>query len=209
MSRRTQVFVWSLIVAMALVAVGMLVWRADALANLGGLTDRERSRITKTMFGLVFLPAWLAFGTLFMTYMLSRPKVRLANDQRRAGEISLVAATILVAGVQAWVAAGAVLGEPPGREFGARLIDAIAGVFFIVNANFAAKTSPPQGWPDPGRWIRATLGTGWAGVTAGLVILASAVWAPIMSMGWIAGGATLVYVLAAVLNHVGAARKPA
>lgn len=209
MTRTTRLFVWSLIAAMALVTLGVLAWRADAFANPGGLTDRERLKLTGNAFALVFLPGWLALGTLFMMRTLARPKLRLADDQRRVAETSLVAASILMVGVYGWVVAGVVLGEPPGRAFGARLVEAIAGVFFIVNANFAAKTSPPQGWPDPGRWIRGALRTGWVGVAAGLAILAGAIWAPMKSMVWIVGGATLAYVASAVLNHVGRGRTPA
>jgi hypothetical protein len=209
MTRKTLLFVWSVIALMALVTLGILVRRADAYANFGGLTDPERFRLTMNTFGLVFLPAWLGMGALFITWMLARPKFQLADDQRRVSEISLIVATIFMAAVYGWVATAPVFGELPGREFGGRLVEAMAGIFFIVSANFAAKTSPPQGWPYPGRWIRATLRTGWVGVAAGLVILAGAIWAPMKSMVWIVGGATLAYVLAAVLNHVRAARKPA
>ncbi len=150
--------------------------------------------------------ALAAFGK---TRMFARPKLPLADDVRRVSEISLIAATIFMACVYSWVAAAAVLGQPPGREFGGRVLEAATGVFFIVNANFAAKTSPPQGWPDPGRWIRATLRTGWVGVAAGLVILAGAIWAPPKLIVWIVLGATLAYVATAVLSHAGSGRKPA
>ncbi|MEO8114148.1 MAG: hypothetical protein ABI655_07210 [Phenylobacterium sp.] len=211
MTRKTQLFVWSLIVAMALVALGILVWRADDFANFAGLTHRERIKLIGYTVALLFVPAWLALGTLATNWMFTRAMVAwpLADDQRRFAERSLIAAAIFSAGVQVWMAVAAVLGEPPGREFGVRLIEAIAGILFFITANFAAKTSPPQGWHDPGRWIRATLRTGWVGVAAGVVILVSAIAAPVGSVVWIVGGASGVYVLAGVLNHLGARRKSA
>jgi len=207
MSRRTRLFVWSVIAAMMLLTAGIAVWRADALTNLESLSKHARLNLTVNTFGLVFLPAWLALGALGMNRMLAHPKLRLADDQRRFAERSLVSAAIFTGGVHAWLVAGAIIGEPPGRELGGRLVEAVAGVFFIVNANFAAKTSPPPEWPDPGRWIRATLRTGWVGVLAGGVILASAIFAPVEPMIWIVGGATAVYGAVGVLSHLNLRRK--
>jgi hypothetical protein len=202
MSRFTRLFVIGAIAVMALVTLAVTAWRWEAYTQGGVFSDRK---LMLNTFALVFLPLWLGLGAFATGWMLSRSNAALplAPDTRRVGENSLVAAALLTAGVHLWTAAGAVLGEPPGREFGGRLVVAIAGVFFILNANFVAKTSPPPAWPDPGRWIRATLRTGWVGVAAGLVILATAIMAPLGSMGWIVIGATVVYGLASVLNHLG------
>lgn len=207
MTRTTRLFVWSVIAVMMLATAGVAVWRADAFANLESLSEHARRNLTANAFTLVFLPAWLALCTLGMTRALAHPALRLADDQLRFANRSLVSAAVFMAGVHVWVTTGAILGEPPGREFGGRLVEAVAGVFFIVNANFAAKTSPPPEWPDPGRWIRATLRTGWVGVLAGGVILASAIFAPVGPMVWIVGGATAVYVATSVLSHLNLRRK--
>ena len=206
MSRSTQLIVFGVIAAMALVTLGIIAWNWDAYGEPGAFSDRKLMGHTLV---LVFMPVWLGLGALSMKWMLTRPTLQLADDSRRAAEVSLVSAALLCAGVHLWGAASAVIGEPPGREFGVRLLEAIAGIYFILNANFSAKTSPPQGWPDPGGWIRATLRTGWVGVPAGVVILVGAIAAPVESMIWIVGAATLAYVAAAVLNHLKFRRKPA
>lgn len=206
MSRSTQVFVFGLIAAMLLVTLAVTGWRWDTYVEDGAFSKRKLMRYT---FALVFMPLWLGLGAVAIKWTLTRPGLRLAEDTRRVAESSLIAATLLMVGVHLWTAAGAILGEPPGGEFGVRLVEAVTGIYFIMNANFSAKTSPPPGWPDPGRWIRATLRTGWVGVAAGVVILASAIAAPVEPMVWIVGGATLAYVVAAVLNHRGLGRKPA
>ncbi|MET0275006.1 MAG: hypothetical protein ABW360_18620 [Phenylobacterium sp.] len=209
MSRSTRVFIWLLIAAMALVAVGILAWRADDFSNFGDLAHGERRKLIGYSFALVFMPSWLALGAFGVGWMLNRAAVLIADDSRSVAEKSLIASAIFCAGVQVWIAFAAILGEPPGREFGGRLVEAIAGILFIVTANFVAKTSPPPHWPDPGRWSRATLRTGWVGVAAGVVILISAIAAPMSWVVWIVGGSTLVYGVVGVLSHLGARRKPA
>jgi len=208
MSRSTRLFVFGLIAAMALVTLAVIAWRWDVYAQHGAFANRK---LVLTTMALVFVPLWLGLGTLAINAMFARSMAAwpMADDQRRFTENSLIAAALLVAGIHLWIAAAVILGEPPGRAFSTRLIEAVTGIYFIINANFSTKTSPPQRWPDPGRWIRAKLRTGWVGVAAGLFILVSAIAAPVESMMWIVGGATAVWVLAAVLNHCGPRRKPA
>ncbi len=204
MRRSIQLFVFGLVAAMVLVTLAVATWLWDALAQAGGVPDRK---LVIHSLALMFIPLWLGLGALAIKWMLTRPGLQIADDSRRVAENSLVAAALLAVGVHLWTAAAAVLGEPPGREFGVRLVEAVTGIYFIINANFAAKTSPPAGWPDPGRWIRATLRTGWVGVAAGVVILTSAIAAPVDWMIWVVGGSTLAYVAASVLNHL-KFRKP-
>lgn len=206
MSRFTRLFVIGLIAEMALVTLAVAAWRWDAYVQVGAMSN---NKLMASTFAMLFIPAFLALGALFIGWMFSRPGLRIADDTRRFGEKSLIAAGLLCAGIHLWAASGAVLGDPPGHAFGVRVIEAIAGIFFITNANLSAKTSPPPGWRDSGRWIRATLRTGWVGVAAGLVILAGAIAAPLGSMVWIVGGATLVYLATAVLGHLRLGRKPA
>lgn len=206
MSRFTRLFVIGLIAEMALATLAVTVWRWDAYAQAGALSN---SKLVANTFALVLIPLCLSLGVFTVIGMCARARLRIADDTRRFTERSLIAAALLAAGVHLWAVAAAVLGDPPGREFGARLIEAIVGVYFIINANFSAKTSPPRGWPDAGRWTRSTLRAGWAGVAAGLVILAGAIAAPMASMGWIVGGASAAYLAVAVLGHLGLRRKPA
>ena len=120
MSRFTRLFVIALIAAMTLITLAVIAWRWDAYAQAGALSNRQ---LMVSTFALVFMPLWLGLGALTMQWMLTRPVMPVADDTRRVAGKSLIAAALLAAGVHLWAAAAAILGEPPGREFGVQALE--------------------------------------------------------------------------------------
>jgi len=210
MSRTLKLVLLAAVLEMTLVAVGVAVWRWDALANLDTLSRAALRRTLVGTFGLAFFPAWLALGAWLAAWKMARPGPRMASDTRRYHDVTLMAAAAFAVGVQAWTA-GLVLGVIPHNGFGLRLVEALSGVFFVVAGNFAAKTSPPigPGAPDPAVWARGMLRVGWVGVAAGLVIVIAAITVAINQMLWIIFAATVVYAAASVLQRRAMRPKPA
>jgi hypothetical protein len=201
MNRISKWVVLSCIAGMTLVALAVTAYRWDALIHLDSLSDQGRRRVLVGTAGLYFCPAWLAVGSaLIRRRLASEGGLRMPLDRRRHVELTWIASAMLVAGMQAWLALGAILGAPPGRAMGLRLVFILTGVFFAVTANFAAKTSPPPGI-DAGAYTRSILRTSWIGVCAGLAIVIGSVLVDLRFLLPLQLGATLAYLAAAVVHR--------
>lgn len=169
---------------MVAVAVGVAVWRWEAFTGFAALSEKTQRALILTSLGLAFCPAWFALGWWRIHRRMIAQEPRHTDDHRRFQQVSLLVAGLFAVGVQAWLAAGTILGAPPGREFGLRLLIALVGVFLAVVGNFQAKVGAPtgDGAPDPGVWTRAMLRHGWTAVLAGALIVIGAAFLPVRLM---------------------------
>ena len=203
MSRTLKLVLAAAVAEMTLVALALAAWRLQPLGwSLEALAPTVRGRFLLATFMPAFFPAWLGPGSWLAVRKMARPGLTTAPDTRRYNQVTLMAAAAFAVGVQAW-GVGSILGIIPKDGVQIRIIEALSGVFLIVAGNFAAKTSPPTGEraPDPAAWARGMLRVGWVGVAAGLVILVAAITVALDQMIWIIFTATIVYVLAAVLQR--------
>jgi hypothetical protein len=210
MNRTLKLVVLAAVIEMSAVALGVGVWRWNTTGDLAALTEAQRGRwwIGTLMMG--FFPAWVGMGCWLWTRHLRRSGLRIAPDARRHQQVTWFAAVALAVGVQAWLAA-MMLGLMPKGEVGVRLVEALAGVFIMVAANFGAKTSPPTGAgaPDAAAWTRGMLRIGWAGVIAGLTIVVASITVAINQMVWIIFAASAANIAFAVWQGRAMRRRPA
>jgi hypothetical protein len=210
MGRTLQLVVLVALIEMSAVALGVGVWRWNALGDLSVLTAAQRGRWWTGTLMMGFFPAWVALGAWIWTRQRRRSGLRFADDTRRHQQVTWLAAVALAVGVQLWLA-GTMLGLVPKAQIGVRLVEALAGVFIMVAANFGAKTSPPTGAgaPDPAAWTRGMLRIGWAGVVAGLVIVVASITVAISQMVWIIFAACAANIAFAVWQGRAMRRRPA
>lgn len=209
MSRMLKLVLLAAFLEMALVTLGAAAWQWASLAGADNLrVARARLLLTPMM---AFFPACLGFAVWLTTRQLAQYGRDMPPDTRRYNEITLVATAAIAVGVQAWGACTLLGLLPDNDEVGLRLVEALTGVFFMVTANFAAKTSPPTGkWaPDPAAWTRGMLRVGWVGVAMGLIIIICAATVAVQHMVWIVLAATAVYAGTAIVQHRAMYRKPA
>lgn len=210
MSRTLQIVLLVALLEMSAVALGVGVWRWNAVGDLSALSPAQRGRWWTGTLMMGFFPAWVALGAWIWSRQRRRSGLRFAADSRRHHEVTWLAAVALAVGVQLWLA-GTMLGLVPRAAMGVRLVEALAGVFIMVAANFAAKTSPPTGAraPDPAAWTRGMLRIGWAGVIAGLTIVVASITVDINQMVWIIFAATGANGAFAVWQQRAMRRRPA
>lgn len=192
MSRTLKLVVIAAVAEMILVALGVGAWRWNMVGDLAALTTDQRGRWWTGTLLMFFFPIWVTLGCWLAARKMNRPGLEMAADTRRHSDITWLSAVALAIGVQAWLAGG-MLGIIPKNAAGVRLVEALAGVFMMVAANFAAKNSPPKGAlaPPAAAWTRGMMRIGWAGVAAGLVVVVAAITVAIDRMVWIIIAATL------------------
>ena len=210
MSRTLKLVMLAALVEMSAVALGVGVWRWNAVGDLAALSPAQRGRWWTGTLGMGFFPVWVALGALQWSRHCRRAGLRMAADTLRHQEITWIAAVALAVGVQAWLA-GTMLGLVPEKAIGVRLVEALTGVFIMVAGNFAAKTSPPTGEsaPDPAAWTRGMMRIGWSCVIAGLIILVASITVAINQMVWIIFAATGANAAVTVWQRRAMHRRPA
>jgi len=202
MSRSLTWILLAFMAEMVAVAVGVSIWRWETFAAFAELSEHRRRGLLVTTSALVFCPAWFALGWWRLHRRMAAQRLHATEDRRRFQQTSLLVMGLFVVGAQAWLAAGVVMGVPPGGEFALRLLLALVGVFLAVVGNFQAKVGPPigAGAPDPGVWTRAMLRHGWTAVLGGTLIVAGAALLPVKLIFWAMVAVVAVLVFSARQN---------
>jgi hypothetical protein len=159
----------------ALAAVGR-AWRTGALAAEG-----FRQPLLVAWSLLIPVVMWSVLAWTVRRFASDRPE--LAPDHKRHLQGALGVWFVVLTALEGWLAYNFLrLGPPPlDRESFARLAFVVMGVAMAVRGNFVAKVSPPTGAgaPDPGRWTRSMLKTGWTLTLIGAAMVIGAMVLPV------------------------------
>ena len=196
MIRLARFTCWLAVAVMAALAAAAIVHAWQGLAHHPAAV---KPIVWRIVFALLFLPAWLAIGIIWVERLLKPKGMQVSDGYLRLSSVGMAAASVFVMALQGWLGVILVFHNWFVLQVGPQQATMlIGGAFVVIFGNASAKLAPPTGptAPEPGRWIRTNLRAGWLMVLSGLSLMAAA-FAPPLARGIASLALSSVAILAA------------
>ena len=203
MTRNTRLLILTVLIANIGIALGAIALKSGAWPAPNGLEVQVGPIPPRRVLTMLLIPIWMTMFWGLVELRNARRALKPAADFTRISAYGFVVASLFCVVVELWFANALVTGSAPGRMLVVRLTTLFLGGLIAAQGNFLAKSSPPTGEkaPEPSRWTRHVLRTGWGMVLVGVGLVVSALTLPTSALPWAMPVAVVLLVVNVVANR--------